>query len=136
MGKGGWWRLITNLSAPIGNSVNDFIDTALCSVSYASFDDAITKISSLGKATLLCKMDLSSAFRQLPIHPSDFCLLGMCIQGKFYIDKCTPFGCSIACSTLEKFSSFLHRALPNKRTMGHNTHLSNTRDDKFSFIES
>lgn len=32
------WRLITNLSAPTGNSVNDFIDPALCSVSYASFD--------------------------------------------------------------------------------------------------
>lgn len=109
--KDGGWRLITNYSVPIGNSVNDFIDPALCSVSYASFDDAITMISSLGKATLLCKMDLSSAFRLLPIHPSDFCLLGMCIQGKFYIDKCIPFGCSIACSTFEKFSSFLHWAL-------------------------
>lgn len=97
MGKGGWWRLITNLSAPIGNSVNDFIDTALCSVSYASFDDAITKISSLGKATLLYKIDLASAFCLLPIHPSDFCLLDMCIQEQFYIDNCMPFGCSIAC---------------------------------------
>lgn len=77
------WRLNTNLSAPIGNSVTDFFDPALCSVSYASIDDAIDMISSLGKATLLCKMDLSSAFRQLPIRPSDFCLLGMCIQGKF-----------------------------------------------------
>lgn len=35
----------------------------------------------------------------------------MCIQDKFYIDKCMPFGCSIACSTFEKFSSFLHWAL-------------------------
>lgn len=53
-------------------------------------------------------MDLSSAFSLLPIHPSDFCLLNMCIQGIVYIDKCMPFGCSIACSTFEKFSSFLH----------------------------
>lgn len=110
--KKGWGLEINHkLGLPIGNSVNDFIDPALCSVSYASFDDAITMISSLGKATLLCKIDLSSAFRLLPIHPSDFCLLGMCIQGKFYIDKCMPFGCSIACSTFEKFSSFLHWAL-------------------------
>lgn len=84
-----------------------------CSVSYASFDDAITTISSLSKTTLLCKMDLSSAFRLLPIHSSDFCLLCMftCIQGKFYIDSRLPFKCSIACSTFEKFSSFLQWAL-------------------------
>lgn len=75
-GWGGVWRLNTNLSAPIGNSVTDFFDPALCSVSYASIDDAIDMISSLGKATLLCKMDLSSAFRQLPIHPSDFLSTG------------------------------------------------------------
>lgn len=50
--KDGGWRLFTNLSAPIGNSVNDFINPALCSVSYASFDDAITMISSLGNANV------------------------------------------------------------------------------------
>lgn len=105
------WRLITDLSAPIDSSINDFIDPALCSVSHVSFDDAITMISSLGKATLLCKMDLSITFRILPIYSSDFSLLGMCMQGKFHIDKCMPFGCSIACSAYEKFSSFLHWAL-------------------------
>lgn len=51
--KKGWGlEIIINLSAPIGNSVNDFIDPALCSVSYASFDDAITMISSLGNANV------------------------------------------------------------------------------------
>lgn len=61
-------------------------------------------ISFLGKDTLLCKMDLSNAFRLMPIYPSDVCLLGMCIEGKYYFDQCMPFGCTIACSTLEKFS--------------------------------
>lgn len=28
--KDGTWSLITNLSATIGNSVNDFVDPALC----------------------------------------------------------------------------------------------------------
>lgn len=37
----GDWRLITNLSAPTGNQCHD----ALCSVSYAFFDQAITKTS-------------------------------------------------------------------------------------------
>jgi hypothetical protein len=106
--KDGGWRLITNLSGPVGNSVNDHIDPALCSVLYDSFDHAISIIQTLGTGALLCKMDLSNAFRLLPIHPSDFCLLGMRIDDKYYIDKCMPFGCSLACSTFEKFSSFLH----------------------------
>lgn len=111
----GVWRLNTNLSAAIGNNVTDFFDPALCSVSYASFDDAINTISSLGKATLLCKMDLSSAICLLPIHLSDFCLLDMYTQSKFYIDKCILIGCSIACSKFEKFYFFLCWALAKKR---------------------
>lgn len=61
-----------------------------------------------GKGALLCKVDLSSAFRLLPIQPTDFSLLGMCIENKYYFDMCMTFGCSIACSTFEKISSFLH----------------------------
>ena len=40
----GTWRLITNLSHPLGNSVNDFIDPELCRVQYSSFDKVITMI--------------------------------------------------------------------------------------------
>ena len=39
--KTGGWRLISHLSAPSGFSVNDFIDTQACSVSYSSFDSAV-----------------------------------------------------------------------------------------------
>ena len=106
--KDGGWRLITNLSSPLGDSVNSHIDHNLCSVSYASFDQAIEMIQNLGQGALLRKMDLSNAFRLLPIHPSDFCLLGMFIDDSFYFDKCMPFGCSIACATFEKISTFLH----------------------------
>ncbi|XP_056008909.1 uncharacterized protein LOC130051257 [Ostrea edulis] len=106
--KDGGWRLISNLSAPVGISVNEHIDPILCSVHYASFDQAISLIQTSGKGALLCKIDLSSAFRLLPIHPSDFALLGMCIRDQYYFDMCMPFGCAIACSTFEKFSSFLH----------------------------
>ncbi|XP_062588444.1 uncharacterized protein LOC134250110 [Saccostrea cucullata] len=124
--KDGSWRLITNLSGPIGNSVNDFIDPSLCSVSYDSFDHAISMIQKLGKGALLCKMDLSSAFRLIPIHPSDFCLLGIRIDDKYYIDKCMPFGCSIACSTFEKFSSFLHWLVSNR---AHSSNIIHYLDD-------
>lgn len=35
------WRLITDLLSPKGESVNDGIDPALCSVSYALVDNAV-----------------------------------------------------------------------------------------------
>ena len=37
------WRLISHLSSPLGESVNDFIDPNLCSVSYSRFEDVIKK---------------------------------------------------------------------------------------------
>ena len=38
------FRLIVDLSAPAGKSVNDGISSALCSLKYASVDDAVTMI--------------------------------------------------------------------------------------------
>ena len=46
--KPGKWRLITDLSSPKGSSVSNGVAPALCSVSYASVDDAVRCIASLG----------------------------------------------------------------------------------------
>ena len=70
-GNGGR-RLISHLSSPLGESVNDFIDPNLCSVSYSRFEDAIKKIQKLGKSTQLGIKDISGAFRLLPLYPGDF----------------------------------------------------------------
>ena len=64
-------------------------------------------VAKLGQGALLGKMDIKSAFRLLPINPSDFELLGFQLGDYFFYDKCLPFGCSISCATFEKFSSFL-----------------------------
>ena len=103
----GQFRLIHNLSSPIGTSVNDYIDPSITAVSYTSFDDAVTLVSGLGPGALMAKSDIKSAFRLLPVHPDDFNLLGFCVNGSFYYDKCMPMGCSISCVTFERFSTFL-----------------------------
>ena len=61
----GRWRLITNLSAPRGSSVNDGIDASLCSLSYARINDAIAIALDLGTGCLLAKLDLHAAYRHL-----------------------------------------------------------------------
>ena len=104
----GGWRLITHLSYPPENSINHYIDPDLCKVKYSSLDNVLGVIYKLGKHAKLGKNDISSAFRLLIVNPADFDLLGICFDGKYYIDKCLPMGCSISCSLFEKFSTFLH----------------------------
>lgn len=104
----GGWRLITHLSYPTNNSINDGIPELASSVKYTSFDKVSDMIFSLGKNALLAKRDIKSAFRLLPVHPSDFALLGMKFKGKYFYDKMMPMGCSISCNLFEKFSSFIH----------------------------
>ena len=88
----GKWRLITDLSYPPGNSVNDGIPAELCSLSYVTIDDAILNILESGRDTMLAKIDIKSAFRLLPVHPADRHLLGMRWKDQVYIDHCIPFG--------------------------------------------
>jgi len=109
--KTGGIRLITHLSYPPMQSVNDFIDERFTSVKYSSFDNAVSMVQKLGKGAKLAKMDIKSAFRLLPVNPGEFDLLGFKIENEIYIDKCMPMGCSISCATFEKCSTFLHWTL-------------------------
>ena len=111
------WRLITHLSYPKDNSVNDFIDEQLCTIKYASFDKVLDMLSSLGRSTQLAKIDIRQAFRLLIVNPADFDLLGIKFDGKYYIEKCLPMGCSISCALFEFFSTFLHWVVENKASL-------------------
>lgn len=115
--EAGKFRLIHHLSYPTGLSVNDFIDPKLSTVQYTNFDEAVHMVQDLGKGCLLAKFDIESAFRLLPVRPRDFELLGFQFDGKYYFDKCMPFGCSISCSTFEKFATFLEFCVKEKAQM-------------------
>ena len=104
----GSWRLITHLSYPPGISVNDGIDNNLCSVTYTTFDKVSQMVFKLGKGALMAKRDIKSAFRLLPIHPNDFHLLGIKVDGKYYVDTMLPMGLCLSCSLFEKFATFIH----------------------------
>ena len=83
------WCLICDLSSPNGASVNDGI---LCSLQYATVDNAVEIIRSLGKGTQLVKPDIKDAYRIVPVHPADYHLLGIQWRGRTYIDRALPFG--------------------------------------------
>ena len=56
----GKFRLIVDLSSPEGASVNDGIDSALCSLTYASVDLAVASVRLAGPGAWMAKLDLHS----------------------------------------------------------------------------
>ena len=87
----GKWRLITDLSFPPGQSVNDGIDPSLCSLSYILVDQVANVAAGFGGGALLAKVDIESAYRLIPVHPQDRPFQAMQWEGQLYIDPMLPF---------------------------------------------
>ena len=78
------WRIIIDLSALQGGSINGGIEKELCSLSYISVDQVASCVLMLGPGALMAKMDLKHAFRTIPVHPDDCRLFGV------YTGRVTP----------------------------------------------
>ena len=88
----GKWRLILDLSAPRGHSINDGIEEQVASLGYVAIDNVAEVILAMGGEVFLGKCDIMSAYRIIPVHPGDRRLLGMKWQDDVYIDTRLPFG--------------------------------------------
>lgn len=108
------WRMIVDLSSPRDHSVNDGISQELASITYAKVDDAVSIILRLGRGTHLVKLDLKSAYRNVPIHPHDQHLLALTWEGETYVDRALPFGLrsapKIFSAVADMIAWALHRA--------------------------
>ena len=58
---------------------------------YRKVDDIVSGIMSLGRGSLLAKLDVESAYRHVPVHSNDRYLLGMKWRAKYFIDSALPF---------------------------------------------
>lgn len=105
--KNGKWRMIHHLSAPHGSSVNDHIPKDSYSLQYASVDDAVHLLSSLGPGARMAKVDLKSAFRIIPVRKEDWELLGIRWRSRYYVDTCLPFGLRSAPYLFNQFADAL-----------------------------
>ena len=90
--KPGKWRLIIDLSSPMGWSVNDGIEKELCSMSYVSIDQVVDCVLSFETGALMAKIDIKQAYRNVPVHPDDRHLLAMQWRNEILVDKVLPFG--------------------------------------------
>ena len=99
--------MILHVSAPLGQSVNDYISKEEFSLWYASIDDATCMLSALGKGALMAKVDLKSAFRMVPVRRNDWELLGMKWREAYFMDTCLPFGLRSAPYLFNQFAEAL-----------------------------
>ena len=90
-------RLIVDLSSPhddpLNSSDNDLIDKDSCRLSYVRIDDAIKAIQHYGRNALLCKIDISNAFKIMPIKSNQWPYFCVKWKDKYYVYVRLVFGC-------------------------------------------
>jgi hypothetical protein len=127
------WRTIFHLSHPksAGTSVNAHISKENYSLQYVKIDDAINLIIQLGKGSFMAKTDICSAFRNVPVRPNDWELLGMHWKGLYFFDQVLPFGLRSAPYIFNQLSDAIEWIAKNNYTIKHILHIL----DDFFLIE-
>ena len=109
--KGTGRRVILDLSYG-ENSVNnhtirDMYDGAPFKLSLPSLDDLLPTLQSLGENARIFKVDISRAFRNVPVDPGDAIHLGMKWRDKFYVDKFLAFGAVHGTAIFQRITDFI-----------------------------
>ncbi|KAK3099735.1 hypothetical protein FSP39_008685 [Pinctada imbricata] len=78
----------------------------------------------------MAKMDIEDGFRNIPLHPLDYHLLGFTWNDMYYFDRCLPMGASSSCQIFEKLSTALQWIMTEKYKAAGMSHLI----DDFFFI--
>lgn len=100
-------RVIHHLSYPHkGDSVNAGVVEE--SFNLSSFGHAAQAVRKLGKGCLLIKLDVSSAYKQIPVQREDWPLLGFKWRGQYYYERVLPFGLRSSCRLWDLYASALH----------------------------
>ncbi|KAK3747903.1 hypothetical protein QZH41_010206, partial [Actinostola sp. cb2023] len=90
-------RIVMDLSFPTALSVNDGIpnDNFLgdsYTLTYPTIHSLLDLVRQHGNGCLLYKLDLGRAYRQFPVDPRDYHLLGLWWKDMYFIDMRLPFG--------------------------------------------
>ena len=60
--------------------------------SICGVDEIAAQVLRLGRGALMAKLDLKAEYRNVPVQPDYWHLLGMALEGDIFIDKVLPFG--------------------------------------------
>lgn len=121
-------RLVIVLSAPrtsLFSSINSLIPLEEYSLHYHDVDHAISMIKKVGHGAWLSKVNITSAFKVMPIHPDLWHLFGVCRCEKFYFAVCLTFGCKSSPKNFDTLSEAVCWILSNNYAIPYLIHLFN-----------
>ena len=85
-------RVILNLSAPIGSSVNEGIDEKEFPATMSSTTKWLRVLNKAGRGCNICKTDWSDAYKHITVRQEDLCLQWFEWLGKLFCELCLIFG--------------------------------------------
>lgn len=100
-------RIILDLSFPRGCSINDSVpkDSYLgvpSRLHFPSVDALVELVKDKGPGCMLFKRDLRKAYRQIPVDPHDYHLLGYSWRGHYFCDTVLPMGLRSSCQACQR----------------------------------
>lgn len=127
--KDGTYRPITDCRRPLGNSINNFMNSTCQSFRYKTLDTVCDK---LRKGDYMCCTDIKAAYRSISIFPSHRKYQGfkwsMGSEGpRYYMDTRLCFGLKCAPFIFNEISDFIVQCMSRR---GHNN-IINYLDDYF-----
>ncbi len=105
-------RLIHNLSAPKGRSINDGIPDEFAATDYDRFDSAVDMVRKVGRGAWMAKVDLKAAFKHILVRPDQWHLLGLHLDSpegerEFFFDTTLPFGLRSSPKLFNEFTKII-----------------------------
>ena len=98
--------MVHNLSYPFkGDSVNESIEYGELKLS--GFGHAARAVREYGAGCYLVKLDVEAAYKQVPVRPDDWFLLGFKWLGQYYYERVLPFGLKSSCRLWELYAAAL-----------------------------
>ena len=110
-------RVIVDLSWPLGKgSVNSGISKEFylqekIESHYASVEEVCQMVLRIGPGAMIYKRDLRQAYRQFPVDPADYYLLGYFWKESYYFDTVLAMGqrnAGVGCSRVTNAVMFIH----------------------------
>ena len=67
-------------------------DWLAAKLTFPKTDEFALRIYQLGLGCFMFRVDVSHYFRQIPLDPGDYVIIGYIIDGEIYFDKVLPMG--------------------------------------------
>jgi len=107
-------RIILNLSAPLGNCVNEGIDTSLFPTVMSSTTKWLRALHLAGRSAKMCKIDWSDAYKHVAVSQADSNLQWFTWLGMGFKELCLIFGCASSAGIFDRLAKLVVHIVATK----------------------